>query len=132
LNVCAHVILGLPGESRSMVLETARHLASLPLKGVKIHALYIVKGTPLSAMYERGQFHCLSRENYVEWVVDFLEMIPSDVVVQRLTGDPLHVDLQAPEWVKEKATNLKLIHQRLEERRTRQGKKYQSLRTSEP
>jgi uncharacterized protein len=125
LNLCTHVILGLPGETRSMVLETARHLASLPLKGVKIHALYIVKGTPLSAMCERGQFQCMSREDYVEWVVDFLEMIPSDVVVQRLTGDPLHAELQAPDWVKEKAKNLKLIHQRLEERDTWQGRKCQ-------
>jgi radical SAM protein (TIGR01212 family) len=132
LNVCAHVILGLPGETRPMMLETARHLGSLPLKGVKIHALYIVKGTPLSAMYERRQFQCMTRDEYVEWVVDFLEMIPPDVVVQRLTGDPLHVELQAPEWVKEKGKNLKLIEQRLKERDTRQGKKYQSLRTPEP
>ncbi len=132
LNVCAHVILGLPGESRVMSGETARHLASLPLKGVKIHALYVVKQTPLSAMYERGQFECISREEYAERVVDLLEMIPSDVVVQRLTGDPVCAELLSPDWVKEKAKNLKLIRQRLEERDAWQGKKFQRHRTSEP
>jgi radical SAM protein (TIGR01212 family) len=129
LRVCAHVILGLPGETRPMALDTARHLASLPLKGVKIHALYIVKGTPLSVMYEKGQFRCMTREEYVEWVVDFLEIIPSHVVVQRLTGDPLHAELLSPEWVKEKGKNLSLIRQRLKERDTWQGRKY---RATEP
>jgi radical SAM protein (TIGR01212 family) len=129
LSVCAHVILGLPGETRPMALDTARHLASLPLKGVKIHALYIVKGTPLSVMYEKGQFRCMTREEYVEWVVDFLEIIPSHVVVQRLTGDPLHAELLSPEWVKEKGKNLSLIRQRLKERDTWQGRKY---RATEP
>jgi len=131
LNVCAHVILGLPGESRAMMLETARHLASLPVKGIKIHALYIVKGTPLSAMHERGDYRCLEREEYAELAVDFLERIPPHIVVQRLTGDPGHSELHAPEWVKQKRNNLKLIQERLKERDTWQGKKYQRLHGSD-
>lgn len=123
LSVCAHVILGLPGETRAMMLDTARHLASLPLKGIKLHALYIVKGTPLSTMFANGQYRCLAREEYVELVIDFLERIPPDVVIQRLTGDPFHSDLHAPEWVREKGVNLKCIHARLKERETWQGKK---------
>jgi uncharacterized protein len=124
LNVCAHVILGLPGETRTMMVETARHLASLPVKGLKIHALYIVKGTALAAMYEKGLYQCLTRRKYVELVVDFLERIPSHVVIQRLTGDALQSELQAPEWVKDKGTNLRLIRERLRERDTWQGKEY--------
>jgi radical SAM protein (TIGR01212 family) len=126
LNVCAHVILGLPGETGAMMIETARHLASLPLKGVKIHALYVVRGTQLSAMYERGQYRCLTREEYVESVVDFIELIPPHVVIQRLTGDPVHSELHAPEWVKDKRINLNLIHDRLKERNTWQGKECQA------
>jgi uncharacterized protein len=124
LNVCAHVILGLPGETRTMMMETARHLASLPLEGVKIHALYIVKGTALEAMHEKGLYECLTREAYVDMVVDFLEWTPPGVVIQRLAGDPVLSELCAPEWVKHKGDNLKLIRERLEERNTWQGKKH--------
>jgi radical SAM protein (TIGR01212 family) len=122
LCVCAHVILGLPGETRAMMLETAAHLSLLPLKGIKIHALYIVRGTPLSDMYEKGLYRCMTREEYIEVAVEFLERIPSRVVIQRLTGDPVHSELLAPEWVKDKGTNLKLIQERLKERDTWQGK----------
>jgi len=122
LSVCAHVILGLPGETRAMMMETARHISSLPLKGIKIHALYVVRGTPLSEMYERGQYRCLSREEYVESAIDFIERIPPGLVIQRLTGDPVHSELHAPEWVKDKKANLKLIRERLKERDTWQGK----------
>jgi radical SAM protein (TIGR01212 family) len=127
LNVCAHIILGLPGETGAMMLETAHHLASLPLKGLKIHALYIVKGTPLSAMYEKGEYRCLTRKEYVESVTDFLERIPPHVVIQRLTGDPVHSELQAPEWVRDKGTTLKLICCRMKEKDTWQGKKCPAL-----
>lgn len=122
LNVCGHVILGLPGETGAMMIETARHLASLPVKGLKIHALYVVKGTRLAAMHEMGRYRCLTREEYVEGVVDFLERIPPHVVIQRLTGDPPYGELQAPQWVKDKAMNLRLIGKRLQERNTWQGK----------
>ncbi|MBN2034702.1 MAG: TIGR01212 family radical SAM protein [Deltaproteobacteria bacterium] len=124
LNVCAHVILGLPGETRTMMVETACHLASLPVKGLKIHALYIVKGVALATMHEKGLYQCLTREEYVESVVDFLERIPPDVIIQRLTGDPNPLELQSPDWVKDKWTNLRLIRKRLEERDAWQGKKY--------
>jgi len=127
LNVCAHVILGLPGETGPMMLETAQHLASLPVKGLKIHALYVVKGTALAAMHDMGRYRCLAREEYVEGVVDFLERIPPHVVIQRLTGDPPQGELQAPQWVKEKGRNLACIGRRLKERNTWQGKEYHPL-----
>jgi radical SAM protein (TIGR01212 family) len=126
LDVCAHVILGLPGETRIMMLETARYLASLPVKGVKIHLLYVVRGTRLADLYERGEFQCLERDEYTELVVDFLELLRPDMIIQRLTGDPAPSELVAPEWAKEKSRNLALIRQRLEERDTWQGRKYQS------
>ncbi|UCF57406.1 MAG: TIGR01212 family radical SAM protein [Deltaproteobacteria bacterium] len=125
LNVCAHIILGLPEETREMMLQTALFLAELPIDGVKIHLLYIVKGTPLAVLYEKGEYSCLERDEYVELVVDVLELLPPDMVIQRLTGDPIGVELVAPLWAKHKSENLKRIRERLEEKDTWQGRLYQ-------
>ena len=127
LNICAHIILGLPGETRQMMLETALFLGGLPINGVKIHLLYIVKGTPLAALYEKGEYRCLERNDYIELVVDFLELIPPTMVIQRLTGDPISSELVAPLWAMDKSRNLRLIRERLEERNTWQGIKYHAL-----
>ncbi|MBK5099699.1 MAG: TIGR01212 family radical SAM protein [Desulfobacteraceae bacterium] len=122
LNICAHVILGLPGEDKEMMLQTAFFLSRLPVHGVKIHLLYVVKGTPLAGLYEKGGFHCLEREEYVELVVDFLELLPPNMIIQRVTGDPIHSELVAPSWAKEKSTNLSLIQETFERRNTWQGR----------
>jgi len=124
LNVCAHVILGLPGENRERMMETARHLGGLAIEGVKIHTLYVVKGTPLAEIYEREEYRCLEREEYVELLLDFLERLPPNMVVQRLTGDPMPAELVAPLWVREKNQTLSLIARRFEERDTWQGKRF--------
>lgn len=125
LNVCAHVILGLPGETQEMMLETARFVAGLPIEGIKIHMLYIVKGTLLANLYKKGEYQCLEREEYVEILVDFLELLPPDVVIQRLTGDPVKAELVAPVWAGDKAGTLNLINDCLERRDTWQGKLWQ-------
>ena len=124
LNVCAHIILGLPGETRQMILETARYLAERRLNGVKIHLLFVVKGTPLATLYEKGEYRCLERDEYVELVVDFLELLPPTMVIHRLTGDPVGSELLAPLWAKDKSQSLNLIRKRLEERNAWQGKKW--------
>jgi radical SAM protein (TIGR01212 family) len=125
LNVCAHIILGLPGETRDMMLETAWFLGRLPIDGVKTHLLYIVKGTPLAMLYEKGEHQCLEKEAYVDLVVDVLECLPSDMVIQRLTGDAAEAELMAPLWAKHKSDTLERIRRRLEERDTWQGRLYQ-------
>jgi radical SAM protein (TIGR01212 family) len=125
INTCVHIILGLPGETREMMMETARYVSGLPLDGIKIHLLYISKGTRLASMYENGKVQCLKREEFIEIVVDFLEVLPPDMVIQRLTGDPpIRSELLAPEYALDKAGNLNLIKKRLEERDTWQGKKF--------
>ena len=124
LNICAHIILGLPGENRPMMLETARYLSSLPLQAVKIHLLYVVKQTPLADLYDKGKFRSLEQEEYVDLVVDFLELLSPDMVIQRLTGDPVESELVAPVWAKEKSKNLRLIQEALERRDTWQGRLY--------
>jgi hypothetical protein len=124
LNVCAHIILGLPGEDREMMLRTARFLAFLPVQGVKIHLLYVAAGTPLAELYREGGFTCLDQETYVDLVVDFLERLPPPMVIQRLTGDPIPSELVAPAWALEKSRTLQLIRRTLERRDTWQGRLY--------
>lgn len=124
LNICAHVILGLPGEDRDMMLETARFLSELPVQGVKIHLLYVVRGTPMEALYEKGAYQCLEREAYADLVCDFLELLPPEMVVHRLTGDPPRSELAAPSWAVEKAETLRRIREILERRPTWQGRQF--------
>jgi len=126
INICAHVILGLPGEDRDMMLDTARYISSLPIHGVKIHLLYVVEGTPLAEMYKRGELRCLDMEEYVGLVVDFLEVLRPDIVIQRLTGDPVRDELVAPAWAKEKGRVLRMIQEGLEKRNTYQGRLYRA------
>lgn len=124
LNICAHIILGLPGESREMMLQTAQFLSGLPIQGIKIHLLYVVEGTHLERLYKMGEIRCLEREEYADLVTDFLELLPPNIVIQRLTGDPIKYHLVAPSWAKEKLKNLNLIRETLEKRNTWQGRLY--------
>lgn len=125
LSICAHVILGLPGETREMMLQTARFLAKQPIEGIKIHLLYVVKGTPLENLYQQGDLVCLEREEYVDLVVDFLELLPPEMIIHRLTGDPQRSELIAPVWALDKMKNLLMIETRMIQRDTWQGAKYQ-------
>lgn len=122
IQVCAHVILGLPGESGADARFTADTLAAAGVDGVKLHNLYVVKGTRLDTLFRSGAYRCLERQEYVEQVVDVLERLPAKIVIQRLTGDPHPEELAAPPWSREKAATLKAIHETLERRNTWQGK----------
>jgi radical SAM protein (TIGR01212 family) len=122
LKVCAHVILGLPGETREDMLITARVLADAGIDGVKLHVLYVVKGTRLETLYRSGGYRCMDQPEYVERVCDFLEHIPPGAVIQRLTGDPHPQELVAPAWCLDKAATLSAIRAALERRDTWQGR----------
>lgn len=129
IPVCAHVIVGLPGENRSDVLHTARFLASMPVQAVKIHLLYVVRGTTLEEWYQRGDYTPLSREEYVSLTGEFLTLLPPDMIIQRLTGDPHSSELVAPMWAMEKQCNLQAIHSFMEAEDLYQGK---ALKTGSP
>lgn len=124
LNVCVHIILGLPGENREMMLQTISFLSRLPFQGIKIHLMYVEKDTQLAKLYETGKLNCLKQDEYVNLVVDCIERLPPNVIIQRLTGDPRKSALIAPNWAIDKALTLKLIHQALHRRNTWQGKIY--------
>ncbi|MBN2418988.1 MAG: TIGR01212 family radical SAM protein [Deltaproteobacteria bacterium] len=126
INTCAHVILGLPGETRQMMMQTAQFISASPINGVKIHSLYVTKGTRLARMYLEGGFSCMERDEYIETLIDFLELLPPEFIIQRVTGDPDRESLIAPAWALEKTNNLNLIKKRLEERDTWQGRRYKA------
>jgi len=121
IQICAHVILGLPGETTAHMHETARFISSLGIQGIKLHLLYVIKGTPLEAMVRQGSYRCLEQTAYVDLVCDFIERIPADMIVQRLTSDPHAHELVAPQWSLNKNEVLTRIHTELERRDTRQG-----------
>ena len=124
IKICAHVILGLPGESRRDILHTAGTISDLGIDGVKLHLLYVVKGTPLETLYQQGNYRCLEQQEYIDLVCDFLERIPPEMVIQRLTGDPHPEELVAPQWARRKTDTLRIINETLEKRDSWQGKYY--------
>jgi radical SAM protein (TIGR01212 family) len=126
IGICVHVILGLPTEEKSHILQTADLIADLEIDGIKLHLLYVVKGTPMETLYKLGKYQTLEQQEYVDLVCDFLERIPRHMIVQRLTGDPHPRELVAPSWALKKAETLALIRQTLEKRDTWQGKQFDS------
>lgn len=117
-----HVILGLPGETRAMMLQTIAHIAKLPIAGVKLQLLHILKGTPLAIQYQHAPFELFELEEYCDFIVDCLEIIPKDIVIHRLTGDGPRQLLIAPLWSTDKKRVLNTINKRLVERGTWQGR----------
>ncbi|MBL0699664.1 MAG: TIGR01212 family radical SAM protein [Desulfosarcina sp.] len=127
INICAHIILGLPGETGAMMMETAKTLSDMRIDGIKLHLLYVVKETKLEKLYNRGIYRCLEQDEYVNIVADFLEKIPPNIVIQRLTGDPHPEELVAPAWSIKKTETLALINDILTKRNSRQGKKNENI-----
>jgi uncharacterized protein len=124
LRVCVHVILGLPGEDRLQVLETADEMARLRVDGIKIHLLHVLSGTPLGDLYQQGKVAVLGQDDYVRLAVDFLERLHPDTLIQRLTGDGPRQRLLAPLWSVNKWEVLNAIDAELERRGTRQGSRW--------
>ena len=124
-EICAHVILGIPGETHEDMLATAREMARQSLDAIKIHNLYAVKDTPLAEQVERGEATLLSRDQYVRVLVDFLELLPADMIVERISGDAPPDYFVAPTWCLDKPGVLLALRQELERRDTWQGKQCQ-------
>jgi len=123
IRVCAHIILGLPGETKVEMIETAQAVAKLPLEGIKIHLLHVLRGTPLATIFQQEPFDLMTKEEYVSLVVDILEILPPEVVIHRLTGDGPPDDLIGPLWSRKKWEVLNAIDAELEWRDSWQGKK---------
>ena len=124
LNICVHIIIGLPGESDKDVLTTAKTLAALPVNGIKIHSLLALEGTALGEMYKKGTISMITKEKYVSLVADVLEVLPPEMVIQRLTADGYRDIFLAPEWAMNKLDVLNSINNELDRRDSYQGRHY--------
>ena len=110
------------------MIHTAKTIADLGIDGIKLHLLYVVKGTGLETLYRQGEFRCLEQQEYVDLICDFLEHIPRHMVIQRLTGDPHPAELAAPQWSLKKSETLAKIRETLEKRDSWQGQKIEDRR----
>lgn len=121
IDVCVHIINGLPFETYNMMLETAKKVGQLDIQGLKIHNLFILKHTKLYQMYQQKPFPILTRKEYISLVVDQLSYIPENVVIERLTGDAPLDDLFEPTWSIKKVTILNDIDKLMKEKNVYQG-----------
>jgi len=123
-ETCAHIILGVPGETHNDIRHTARSIGVLGVDAIKIHNLYAVRGTPLGDQVLNGELKLMERQDYVEIIVDFLRLIPPHVVVERVSGDAPPDYLIAPLWCLEKSMLRKDIEDRMIELDAFQGDRY--------
>ncbi len=124
INICIHIIFGLPGEDREMMLDTVRKVAALHPEQVKIHLLHIIRGTVLAEMYERGEYTPMAESDYVDTVAKALTLLPEDTVIGRLTGDGMQSELVAPEWSRKKTVVINNIDKKMYAEDLWQGKAY--------
>ena len=113
IEVVTHIILGLPGEDISMAVETTRTAVAAGTDGMKFHLLHVLRDTDLAEAYHRGEFQCLSLEEYTRWLRACLAEVPQSVVVHRITGDGAKRDLIAPLWSADKKKVLAYLQQNL-------------------
>jgi radical SAM protein (TIGR01212 family) len=123
-ELCAHIILGLPGETREEMLAGAREMARLQLDAVKIHNLYAVKRTQLAEQVERGKVQLMERDEYISTLVDFLEILPPKMVVERISGEAPPDYFVGPAWCLDKPGILRALQAEFERRDSWQGKSW--------
>lgn len=122
IDVVVHIINGLPYETKNDMLNTVKYLNNLDIQGIKIHMLSILKDTPLEKLYKKEKFHILTKEEYIDIVIDQLELLRPEIVIHRITGDPKIDDLIEPFWLTKKFCVLNDIDKEMVKRNTYQGK----------
>lgn len=124
IRVCVHLINGLPGETKQMMLESAAYLGQLRPEAVKLQMLHIIRGTKMEELYTAKKYRPLSMDEYVRLVCCQLEVLPQETVIERLTGDGNKATLIAPAWTQDKRRVLGTIDQTLERWETWQGRAF--------
>jgi len=124
LKVATHLIFGLPGEDRSHMLETVRQVADSGVDGIKIHQLCVYKGTAMERDFLDGRLPMLAASEYVQLVVDALEMLPPEMIVMRLVAEGTKNEVIAPDWCFDKRTVMDAIDTEMDRRDSKQGSKY--------
>lgn len=121
IKVVVHIINGLPNETKKDMLETVKYLNKLHIDGIKIHMLHILKDTDLADYYQKNPFHILTKEEYIDIVINELEYLDPNIVIHRITGDPKKEDLIEPTWLLKKFCILNDIDKEMVKRNTYQG-----------
>ena len=117
----AHIINGLPYETKEDMINTVKYLNDLGIDGIKIHALYITKDTLLAKNYEKEDFHVLTKEEYIDIVCDQLTYLKPEIVIERITGDPIKEELIVPSWLLKKFVVLNDIDKEMKKKNIYQG-----------
>ena len=123
IEVVVHIINGLPYETKEMMIETVKYLNSLNIDGIKIHMLNITKNTTLANMYKENPFHILTKDEYIDIVINQLEHLNPKIVIHRITADPDPKALIEPTWLLKKFCLLNDIDKEMKKRDTYQGVK---------
>lgn len=122
ISVITHLILGLPGETKDAMRASVSYVASLPVDGIKLQLLHVLKGTDLGTLYQKKPFPLFTLEEYCSFVAECISLLPPDMVVHRLTGDGPRNLLLAPLWSTDKKRVLNTIQKQLKEADLWQGK----------
>lgn len=129
INVCVHLINGLPGEDFDMMIESAYAMSQLDLHSIKLHLLHILKGTVMAGQYEHGEINTLTLDEYRDIICAQLEIFPPELIIQRVTGDGGRDTLIAPLWSLKKFTIINSIDKKLAAENSWQGKKFTRRQT---
>ncbi len=124
IEVITHIILGLPQETEADMLNSVKFAANAGTKGIKLQLLHILEGTDLCRDYEADRFEAMTLEQYMDILFKCIEILPTDIVIHRITGDAPKRHLVAPKWSADKKTVLNTINRQLEQRDIRQGKNF--------
>lgn len=122
IEIIVHTILGLPGENPQKILETIHYLDQMPISGIKLQLLHVLKNTDLATDYENGVFQVLDEDSYIDLLINCLEHLRQDIVVHRVTGDGPKDLLIAPLWSSAKRSVLNHLHHEMKIRGAYQGR----------
>jgi len=126
IDVVVHTIFGLPGESHQQMLDTIKYLTTKDIQGIKMHLLHLLKGTPLVKVYDQGKLTFLEKEEYINLICDAIALLPTNIVIHRLTGDAPRNLIIGPMWSLKKWEILNAIEEKLEKDDLYQGKQYKA------
>lgn len=127
IPVIVHTILGLPGETKEDIFQTMEYLNNLPVSGIKLQLLHVLKGTDLAVDYEAGKFQVLEQDEYLSLVIGCLQRLRPSMVIHRVTGDGPGDLLIAPKWSQAKRTVLNELHHRMKEEGAYQGQYWEKM-----
>lgn len=123
IDIVVHIINGLPYETKEDMLNTVKYLNDLDIQGIKIHMLSILKNTPIEKLYQKENIKILTKDEYIDIVIDQLELLRPEIIIHRITGDPKLDDLVEPNWLIKKFCVLNDIDKEMVKRDSYQGKK---------